>query len=513
MEEQKETLHEKLMAYSDSDYYPFHMPGHKRNKEQFEEGESKPPYLYDITEIDGFDNLHHPQEIIRERQEQVSVFYGSEKSYFLVNGSTCGILAAISAASERKSKIILARNSHKAAYNALFINNMEAEYIYPDYMEEYGIYGGMSANEVERALKQSEVDKIGAVFITSPTYEGVVSDVKAIADVVHRYGIPLIVDEAHGAHFGMYGYFPMTALHCGADIVIQSLHKTLPSLTQTAILHVSKSSMIDTASIERYLAIYQSSSPSYVLMDSMDRCMSLLMNQRKELFELYAGRLQIIRKKFQNFKFFKLFYQKENYSIYDYDKSKIVILVDKRYYSGKKLYDRLLEKYHLQMEMAAENYVIAMTSVYDTEEGFLRLMNALEETERELRIGIKYREIYADGTAVGSVETYPENTHSAQAYKINLSEKAVVCRKIKDATLENYDMINLSAAKGRISQEFIYAYPPGVPILAPGEIISENVIRLVERYLAAGLNVQGMQDESCKRIKVVRENWTPIHFG
>lgn len=516
MENEKETLYEKLMAYSESDYYPFHMPGHKRNKEFYSEGDMKSPYLYDITEIDGFDNLHHPQEVIKERLDEVSEFYGSEKSYYLVNGSTCGILAAISAAGERKSKIILARNSHKAAYNALFLTNMEAEYIYPDFIESCGIYGGISVQELARVLnvQTKEGNQIGAVFITSPTYEGVVSDVKAIAETVHRYGIPLIVDEAHGAHFGMHEIFPVSALNCGADIVIQSLHKTLPSLTQTAMLHVNKESLISTAIIEKYLAIYQSSSPSYVLMESIDRCMDFLMHQRKEKFDAYALNLQAARQIFQNYKYFKLFYQKENYSVYDYDKSKMVILVDKRYYNGKKLYDRLLEKYHLQMEMAAENYVIAMTSVFDTDNGFERLLRALEEIEREIRIGIRYREIYSEGNTVGRVETHPERESGEfKVSKADLTEKAIVCKKIKDATLEKCDMIELTTARGRISQEFIYVYPPGVPILAPGEIISENVIRLVGKYLNAGLNVQGLQDETCRKIKVVQENWKPIHFG
>ena len=199
--------------------------------------------------------------------------------------------------------------------------------------------------------------------------------------------------------------------------------------------------------------------------------------------------------------------------MYDYDKSKLVILVDKRYYSGKKLYDRLLEKYHLQMEMAAENYVIAMTSVLDTEDGFKRLLQALEEIEREIRIGIRYQEIYAEGNTVGRVETHQGRGNvDFKLSKAELCEKAIVCKKIKDATLEKYDMIDLTAAKGRISQEFIYVYPPGVPVLAPGEIISENIIRLVKKYLQAGLNVQGMQDKNCKKIKVVQENWTPIHF-
>ncbi len=515
MEDEKNTLFNKLLAYSDSDYYPFHMPGHKRNKEYYLEGDNKSPYLYDITEIDGFDNLHHPQEIIKERLDEITEFYGSAASFYLVNGSTCGILAAISSAGEQKEKIIMARNSHKAAYNGLFLNNLEAEYIYPSYISKYGINGGICPQTVEEILSQQgeKIKEVGAVFITSPTYEGIVSDIESIAKITHKYGIPLIVDEAHGAHFGFDTYFPQSALTYGADIVIQSLHKTLPSLTQTAILHVNKNSLISSEIIQKYLAIYQSSSPSYVLMESIDRCMNIVMNEGRKLFALYSGRLQVVRKQLQNFKYFSLFYEKDNYEIFDCDRSKLVILVDSKYYSGKKLYDRLLEKYHLQMEMAAENYVIAMTSIFDTEEGFLRLLSALEETEREIRIGIRYREIYSDGNPIGVVGVMDGNSEKKLTLSNYLFEqKPVVCRKIRDASFEKYDMIELSAAKGKISQEYIYAYPPGVPILVPGEIISEQVIQLVQNYLRAGLSVQGMLDKTCQKIRVIKENWTPIHF-
>lgn len=508
---QYETLYEKLEEYSKSDFYPFHMPGHKRQS-----NEEKSPYLYDITEIDGFDNLHHPEGIIKERLQKVSQCYKSKKSYYLVNGSTCGILSAISAAAEKKNAIIIARNSHKSSYNTVFLLNLKSEYIYPSYIEEYGIYTGINPYELEKMLQEyNNIEEIGAVFITSPTYEGVVSDIKKIADIVHKRGIPLIVDEAHGAHFGMHTYFPQSALKNGADIVIQSLHKTLPSLTQTAILHVNQESLISPKNLEYYLSIYQSSSPSYVLMESMDKCMDIIMKEGSKLFDIYIKRLKNFRDKCKEFQYFKLFDGVGQESIYDYDRSKLVIIPDARFYNGKKLYNVLLEKYHLQMEMASERYVIAMTSINDTEEGFERLYQALEDMERDIRISLRYRQIYSDRSENGgSVLSYHTEYNKPRAEKIrSISEKAVVCRKIRDAYFEKYDIIELAMAKGRISEEYIYLYPPGVPILAPGEIITESIIRDVERYLAQGLNVQGLSDESCRTVRVVRENWTPIRFG
>ncbi|MCI8826250.1 MAG: aminotransferase class I/II-fold pyridoxal phosphate-dependent enzyme [Lachnospiraceae bacterium] len=503
-----ETLYEKLEEYSESDYYPFHMPGHKRNQRNAD----KSPYLYDITEIDGFDCLHYPKEIIKKRIEKVSEFYKSKKSYYLINGSTCGIMSALSAASERKKTIIMARNSHQSSYNTLFLLNLKAEYLYPSYSEEYGIAMDIQPEAVEKLLAEYDsMAEIAAIFITSPTYEGVVSNIKEIAEIAHKRKIPLIVDEAHGAHFGMHAAFPHSALEDGADIVIQSLHKTLPSLTQTAILHISRQSLIAPQDLERYLRIYQSSSPSYVLLAGIDRCMDILMKEREILFGKYAERLNNFRKNCREFRYFKLFSALGQ--AYDYDKSKLVIIPDFRYYNGMKLYNVFLNKYHLQMEMASERYVIAMTSVNDTDEGFERLYYALEDMEREIRISVRYRQIYSDKSQNGgNVQAYQQEANYF-GKKINIGyEKAVVCRKIRDAYEEKYDMIELEMAKGKISTEFIYLYPPGIPILAPGEIITESIIQNVKRYLAQGLNVQGLSDESCHTIKVVRENWKPFRF-
>lgn len=507
------SLYEKLDGYSESDVYPFHMPGHKRQSIRKNE---KSPYLYDITEIDGFDNLHHPQGIIKNRLEQVSEFYHSKKSYYLINGSTCGIMAAISAVTQEKNTIVLARNSHKSSYNTVFLLNLKSDYIYTDYIENYGINGGISPIQLEKFLSEyNGIHEIGAVFVTSPTYEGVVSDIEKIAEIVHRFGILLIVDEAHGAHFGLHEYFPESALTKGADIVIQSLHKTLPSLTQTAILHIGKDSDVDPAVVEKYLAIYQSSSPSYVLMSSIDWCMDFIRKDSREAFDAYVQKLHDFRQKCSQLQYFRLFYRKGKDESFDYDRSKLVIVPDEKYYSGKKLYDVLLEKYHLQMEMASEKYVIAMTSVFDTGEGFDRLYQALVDMESNIRIYAKYRHVYTDlSESGGNVHAYENNFKndgvSLPAYQ---TKKSIVCRTIREAEREKCDIIEFEHARGKISKEFIYLYPPGVPSLVPGEVITQDVILAVKRYRELGLNVQGMEDESGRMIKVIQENWKPMNFG
>ena len=212
-------LEQKLNELEQSDIYPFHMPGHKRAFLPFAN-----PYAIDITEIEGFDNLHHATGILQEAQQKAADLYGAQKTYYLVNGSTCGLLAAISAAVPRGGKILVARNCHKAVYHAMYLRQLVPVYLYPE-DTAYGIQGQVTPQMVQKQLKQTP--DIRAVVITSPTYDGVVSDIQSIADIVHAYGIPLIVDEAHGAHFGFSPEFPENATRLGADAVIMSVHLSL----------------------------------------------------------------------------------------------------------------------------------------------------------------------------------------------------------------------------------------------------------------------------------------------
>ncbi|MCI9144521.1 MAG: amino acid decarboxylase, partial [Lachnospiraceae bacterium] len=259
-----EHLFEKLAAYSEKGIYPCHMPGHKRR------GWGKLPeelYEIDITEIEGFDNLHQPEEILLELQREAARLYGAEESYYLVNGSTGGILSAVSCAVPFGGHILMARNCHKSAYHAAYLRHLQMEFLYPGILSEYGITDAVSALEVGEALERTP--DIDAVLIVSPTYEGRIADVAAIAGVAHEKGIPLIVDEAHGAHLGLAEGFPQNSCQAGADLVIHSVHKTLPALTQAGLLHVN-GRLIDRDKLRRFLRIYQTSSPSYPLMASID---------------------------------------------------------------------------------------------------------------------------------------------------------------------------------------------------------------------------------------------------
>ena len=524
--EQKEQnfLYEKLREYCSSDAYPFHMPGHKRNPEMIREllggvsGEGM-PYQIDITEIDGFDNLHHAEEILLESQKRAADLYGAEESFYLINGSTCGILASVFACTSQRGKILMARNCHKAVYHAVELRELETVYLYPQIFSDGDtiwqgaaqINGPIEPEDVERALKKNS--DIEAVVITSPTYDGVVSDVKRIAEMAHQYGIPLIVDEAHGAHFGFHPYFPENSLKLGADLVIHSLHKTLPSLTQTALLHRGKNSLISSERVRKYLDIFETSSPSYVFMAGMDQCIRLIKEQGEELFELYARRIQNFREETAVLKHIHLLPCRERQSISVEDTEKMVVKTDGRDeevrsdpgklviaadgLSGQELAEILRKEYHLEVEMAAAGYVIALTSLADTDEGFLRLKNALihideilsttyVESQRKQMAKIGY-----DGLA--KQEMLTETGIGRDAEQVMTIAQAAGSRK---------QTMDLSASAGQVCGEYIYLYPPGIPLVVPGERMTEKLINYIVEIRQKGLEIQGLRDYTGKEVDV-----------
>ena len=381
-----EYLDEKLLAYSQTDAYPFHMPGHKRNKTLLG---IELPYDLDITEIDGFDDLHHADGILKEEQERAARVFGAEESHFLVNGSTAGILSAVMGCTHRGDKILVARHCHKSIYHAIYMNGLVPRYVYPEFDISMHMNGEISKEDVAKALA-AEPD-IKAVVIVSPNYDGVVSDVKGIAEVAHSYRIPLIVDEAHGAHFHFSNYFPTSAAELGADIVIHSLHKTLPSMTQTSLIHLC-SDRVSRELLVRFLGIYQTSSPSYVLMASMDACLDQLKEDGDRMFSEYIRNLERTRERLGKCRYIRL----ENtvpdpaMGIYDVDRSKLIFSTVHSTLNGKQLTEILRSEFHLEMEMEAESYTLALTSVGDREEGFERLCSAIEEIDRQE--SLKYTE-------------------------------------------------------------------------------------------------------------------------
>lgn len=438
---------------------PMHMPGHKRNTEYFTQfGEILD---CDITEINGYDNLHSPQGILKESMEKAAKVFGAERSIYLVNGSTCGILASITALVGEGDKVLVDRASHKSVYNALELSGAEPTYILPRFHPEYGINAGISAESVEATLCNTPDAKL--VVITSPTYEGIVSDIEQIAKICHNHGAILIVDSAHGAHFG-FADFPKSAVSCGADIVISSLHKTLSGLTQTAICHVKDKYY---QGIMDKLAIFETSSPSYILLSSIDQCVDELINQ--DMILNWQINLERFYTETQNLKNLKILANTGDF--FDYDKSKITILTSD---SGKLA--KLLRQNGIEPEMTSAGYVLCMTGIGDTSESLLYLAKILYHIDDEF-------------------SPFGGTSH--------LVSCPVSAMSIKSAKAQPSSYVRESEAKGRISAEYLWAYPPGIPIITPGELITDKELNILNSYRSSGVEISGTSTYKSGKILVL----------
>lgn len=500
-------LYEALAEYSRSGYYPYHMPGHKRNKEA---GEMAQYYGIDITEIDGFDNLHHAEGILLEAQRRANRMYGNEgtETFYLVNGSTCGVLASVMAATERGAEILIARNCHKSVYHAAILQELGLRYYYPSVIGTCGICDGVSAKEIGRLLE--EYPDCRAVVITSPTYEGILSDVHAVADVVHAHDRILIVDEAHGAHLGLEEAVPPGAISGGADLVIHSLHKTLPAMTQTALLHV-QGERVDRGKLRRYLSMLQTSSPSYVLMASIDSCVRYLETHGAKRYAYMRRQYDIFCKKIEKCRYIRIgsiacgtnvpdesHKPQENcparkrYHMAGWDLGKLVIYVRDGILSGRHLYDLLRDDFHLQMEMAADKYVLAIMTIMDTQEGWQRLADALVQIDDRIEAGEIMSLAGNTDEETGLTETGPYGRGPASCgCKTADCEKGMIAR----AYLGGRREVPLEESVGKVAADFINLYPPGIPLVAPGEIVDKEMAAWIQKSMQTGLEVQGVTAE------------------
>ena len=468
------------------------MPGHKRNTKLIKRyglwDECLTPYDIDITEIDNFDNLHNPEGIIKEAERLAAGLYGAKESIYSVNGSTGAILAVLGLI-DRGEAVLMARNCHKSVYHGVELYGLVPYYLEGE-TDSLGIYQSISPKEVEEALRTSafrleDLDKernaenpnnsgIKLVVITSPTYEGVVSDIADIADICHRYGAFLLVDEAHGAHFGFDDYFPASAVSLGADFVVQSFHKTLPSYTQTAVLHICNGNEDVINKIRRQFNLLETSSPSYIFLAGMEGSLNLIKDHGRELFDDYKKRLISFREGVATLKNIRLY---APLNAFNYDYGKLVITAGDNL--GAKLYRYLYDNHHLVMEMKSKDYVIAMTSIFDTDEGFYRLLKALKELDSDETFFTLDNKANFDYTLMDRRwGTLPER-------------KYIPFEAVRLADIYGKYKVSLEKSRGLTSADYVYFYPPGIPLLVPGEVIGEDVIHHIKAARLAGIEVYG----------------------
>lgn len=456
------------------------MPGHKRQR-----WGALPEAMLkmDITEIEGFDNLHQPEGILLELQREAAGLYGSEECFYLVNGSTCGILSALSGAIPFGGRILMARNCHKSAYHAAYLRHLKISYLCPHWLEAYGIADALTPEQVRSAL-EADPD-IQAVLIVSPTYEGRISDISGIAGIVHERGIPLIVDEAHGAHLGLAEDFPPNSCQAGADLVIHSVHKTLPSLTQSALLHVN-GVLVDRDRLRRFLHIYQTSSPSYLLMAGIDNALEYVRRQGGTAFRQFRERYDRMTEALSECRCLKFLSGNSR----EQDRGKLVISVRHAGINGKQLSDILLKEYHLQTEMSSGDYALAMFTVNDGEEAYLRMTEAL------LEIDHRVQELLAGEAAVKNPLEKGVTGQVALEKQPAADEEMRKTIPLAEAWDMESEETALKDSVGRYAAEFVNLYPPGVPLLVPGEQMTEGLYQEILRDLEEGLTVQGIRAEA-----------------
>ena len=469
-----QTLTQFLLKHKDKHPVSFHMPGHKGSAIYREHGYGE--FLdnmmdCDITEIPGADNLYQTEGVLKETMERYRRLYGSKESYLLINGSSCGLIAAVLASVPKGGKLVMARNCHKSIFNALSLGDVAPVYAYPETIEEYGILGAVSPEEVARCLDENP--DAAAVILPSPNYYGICSDVSAIAEEVHARGKILIIDQAHGAHlafFAKHGQtgFPAAAEVSGADLVINSIHKTLASFTQTALLNVC-SDRVDKYDLEDRLQAIESSSPSYPMMATLDLNADLMEQYGEELMRDWAESLQwfyeTAEKEVPGLRIMR-------HPMLDFTK----LNLDMSAYglNGNELEDLLMED-DIFIELVTGNILMCMTGIGNKRCDFEKLLNALKKIAAERQL----------------LDVKPQQPSAVTA---SLKMTAVPLRK---------ERVKLEEAAGRVCASSVIPYPPGIPIVCPGEIFDEEVIAYIRARREAEEKVIGLDELG--RVVVGRE--------
>lgn len=457
----------------------FCMPGHKNGRGFLRTKEGKKLYenfiIGDITEVDGVDNLHNAEGIIKESQELLSKLYGSIKSYFLVNGSTSGNLAMIFSSFNEGDKVIVERNCHRSILNGIIMKKLKPIYIKNYIDDQYNAPFSIDEEHFSSVISKNKDAK--GIIITYPNYYGICTDLKKIISTAKKYNMKVLVDSAHGAHFGVNSTLPENAVKLGADMVVMSAHKTLPSLTQTAYLHVGEGA--DREKTEFYVSALLSTSPSYMFMNSMDYARFYLEKYGKDDYSKLLKLCNLYRNKINALNGFHILNKKDvnrGYSHikglekwkYDLDLTRFVINVPEGY-SGHKLAE-YLRKNKIQSEMSDDRNVILIFSPFNTESEFDILYNVLVKCPLDK---MKDRHIQIIDYEIPEARLYP----------YELMDK-------------NKKRISLEKSEGEISAVSIVPYPPGVPVVMPGEVINKDIISMIKYYVENNVTVLGIDEGS-----------------
>ena len=453
---------------------------------------------YDITEIPGADNLFQPETVIRRVMDRYKNLYGSRETYLLINGSSAGLMAAILTAVPPGGKLIMARNCHKSVFNGARLGGITPVYAWPEIIEEYGICGEVTAEEVERAV--SEAPEASAVLVTSPNYYGICSDIEAIAEVAHRHGMVLIVDQAHGAHLPFMNK-RLAAEERGADIVIDSTHKTLASFTQTAIANIC-SDRVDLDVFQDRLQMLESSSPSYLLMASLDLNGQILEKHGRELMESWRENITYFYRRYKEIPGLSLMTHPS------LDPTKLNLDMSAVGLTGADLEKELIKR-GIYTELTTGNITMAMTGIGNDRSDYDRLLTALAEISERAAATAGTSSVTTSGEATAA--TPDRTTAAAPSASLNydtcgtcslreIERQANIHKPETVRVPDKAESVHYTEAAGRISAGLIIPYPPGRPIICPGEVMDETILRYAFVLRQRGEKVIGMTAEGFVRV-------------
>ncbi|XP_010048388.2 arginine decarboxylase isoform X2 [Eucalyptus grandis] len=467
-----------LKAAAEQNVASFHFPGHNR-------GRAAPsslagvigidPFRHDLPELPELDNLFCPEGPILDAQKQAAELFGSSETWFLVGGTTCGIHAAIMATCSPGDTLILPRNSHLSATSAMVLSGVVPKYIMPEYNSEWGIAGSIDVAQLEKALSdlESEGRKAAAVFVTSPTYEGVCSNIYELSQLSHSHGIPLIVDEAHGAHLGFHSQLPASALQQGADISVQSTHKVLCSLTQSSMLHMA-GNIVDRERICKCLQTLMSTSPSYLLLASLDAARAQLSENPGAIFHRSIDLAVMAKELLEEVPGVTLLDSSSFPNCSAMDPLRLTVGFWQLGMSGYEA-DEILDRDHgIVCELVGSRYMTFTLNLGTHKEHIQRLVS-----------GIKH---LSAASAVKSFEGTVNNGDLGPFVDIEMAMSP------RDAFFMSKRKAGIEECPGKICGELICPYPPGIPLLIPGEIITEQALDYLKQVKKDGTLITGASD-------------------
>lgn len=466
-------LVEALKKFQQQRPVSFHVPGHKHGELSGLPNEMRSALQYDQTELSGLDDLHYPEGAIREAQELLADAYGAERSFFLVNGSTTGNLAMIHAVCKEGDRVLVQRNSHKSIFHAMELAKLRPVYLTPEWGEASQSAEGISLATVKEAIRQ--YPESTALILTYPNYYGMAgTEIKEIINYSHQFNIPVLVDEAHGAHLLAGGLFPQSALTYGADAVVQSAHKTLPAMTMGSFLHI-RGERISINRISKYLRIFQSSSPSYLIMASLDDARAYIQNYSRPDLQFFEEKRKL---------FIESLKTVSGLEVFEAD-DPLKIMLRAPGYSGFRFQEKM-EAQNVFVEMADSHQVVLVLPL-------LKQGHMYPFAEIRSRIRESVQKLRKEQTDT----KFPVTRHEPEI----ISEPEISYEAIDLADME---WISYTKAMGRYSAAMVTPYPPGVPLVLPGELWTHSKLEQLMDHLAAGAVIQGEHKLAEKQLSVIQ---------